>query len=128
MVLGLSVIWGASVSMTVTVKLQLVPVPLPQVTVVVPTGKNDPEAGVQLTVPQLPVTVGAKLTIAPHWPGSFGTVMLAGQLIVQPEFTVTVSIAVLFVVLTSPPPEIVVVLVTDWGASGATFTVSVTGG
>ena len=37
------------------------------------------------------------------------------------------SVAVLFVALTSPPPEMVAVLVTDAGALGATFTVSVTG-
>jgi len=30
-----------------------------QVTVVVPTGKIEPEAGVQVTVPQVPVVVGA---------------------------------------------------------------------
>jgi hypothetical protein len=47
------------VSLTVTVKLQ-VAIVLPevsvavQVTVVVPTGKVDPDAGSQLTVPQLP--------------------------------------------------------------------------
>lgn len=52
--------------LTVTVKLQLVPgegvfwpTPAEQVTVVVPTLNVLPEAGVQVTVPQLPVVVGA---------------------------------------------------------------------
>jgi len=67
--------------LTVTVKLQLDPCVVLQVTVVVPTGKNEPEAGEQTTAPQVPVAVGAKLTTAPHWSGSFGWVMFAGQLI-----------------------------------------------
>ena len=41
---------------------------------------------------------------------------------------VVTSVAVLFAVLTSPPPEMVAVLVTDAGALAATFTVIVTGG
>ena len=45
--------------LTVTVKLQLGPAVELQVTVVVPTLKLPPEAGVQVTVPQLPVVVGA---------------------------------------------------------------------
>jgi hypothetical protein len=40
--------------------------------------------------------------------------------------TVATSVAVLFVLLTSAPPEIVAVFVTDGGALGATFTVIVT--
>ena len=45
--------------MTVTVKVQLGPAVVVQVTVVVPFGKNEPEAGLQVTVPQVPVVVGA---------------------------------------------------------------------
>jgi hypothetical protein len=41
---------------------------------------------------------------------------------------VVTSIAVLFVVLTSPPPPTVAVFVTDPGALDATFTVRMTGG
>jgi len=48
---------GSCVSLTFTVKLQLGPAVVVQVTVVVPFGKNEPEAGVQVTVPQ-PVAVG----------------------------------------------------------------------
>ena len=53
--------------MTVTVKLQVGPAELVQVTVVVPTGKNDPDAGEQVIVPQVPFGVGAGyVTTAPH--------------------------------------------------------------
>jgi hypothetical protein len=50
---------GACVSLTVTVKLQLGPSEVVQVTIVVPTEKNEPEAGVQVTVPHMPVVIGA---------------------------------------------------------------------
>ena len=53
------VIVGGCVSLTLTVKVQLGPAVAVQVTVVVPTGKNEPDAGVQVTVPQVPVVVGA---------------------------------------------------------------------
>jgi hypothetical protein len=56
---GGQVIVGGWVSLTVTVKLQLGPAVVVQVTVVVPFGKNEPDGGLQLTVPQpLPVVVG----------------------------------------------------------------------
>lgn len=42
----------------VTVKLQAPPAFPAQLTVVVPIGKNDPDAGVQLIGPQVPVNVG----------------------------------------------------------------------
>jgi len=81
------VIDGGWVSLTVTVNEQVLmlleaSVAL-QVTVVVPFGKNDPDAGLQV-VPapeQLSVTVGAKVTTAPHWLGSLGLTMLFGQVI-----------------------------------------------
>ena len=61
------VIAGGWVSTTVTVKLHVGPADELHVTVVVPTGKNEPEAGVQVTVAQSPVTVGGgKFTTAPH--------------------------------------------------------------
>ena len=53
------VIVGACVSLTVTVKLQLGPAPVVQVTVVVPFGNVDPELGAHVTVPHVPVVVGA---------------------------------------------------------------------
>jgi hypothetical protein len=64
--LPFNVIAGGSASSTVTVKLQLGPVLALQVTVVVPTGKNDPEGGVHVIVPQEPGLVGEKVTTAPH--------------------------------------------------------------
>jgi len=45
--------------LTVTVNEQLPPADAVQVTVVVPFGKKDPDAGLQVTVPQVPVVVGA---------------------------------------------------------------------
>jgi hypothetical protein len=58
---------GASESTTVMVKLHKPsPVEDVAVTVVVPIGKKDPEAGVVVTVPQLPTASGAeKVTLAP---------------------------------------------------------------
>jgi hypothetical protein len=54
------------------------------VTCVVPIGKSEPEAGAVLRVPQVPLTpVGAKLTVAPHTPGSASVLKLAGQVSVQ---------------------------------------------
>ena len=55
------VMTGGCVSLTVTVKGQEgfgAPVAV-QVTVVVPLGKNEPEGGVQVIVPQVPAEVGA---------------------------------------------------------------------
>ena len=57
---GGHVIVGGCVSLTVTVKVHVEP-PAPaavHVTVVVPTGKNEPDGGVQVIVPQVPVDVG----------------------------------------------------------------------
>ena len=50
---------GACVSFTVTVNEHVGPVVVVQFTVVVPIGKSAPAAGEQVTVPQLPVVVGA---------------------------------------------------------------------
>ena len=47
------------VPVMVTMKLQVDPDRDEQVTVVVPMGKNDPEGGEQVTVPQPPLVVGA---------------------------------------------------------------------
>ena len=60
------VIVGAAVSTTVTLKLQPPPVADVTTTVVVPIGKNDPEAGVAVIVPQLPNPSAApNVTLAP---------------------------------------------------------------
>ena len=54
-----------------------------EVTVVVPIGNVEPEAGVETTdEEQLSVVVTEKVTTAPHEPASVLTDMLAGQAIV----------------------------------------------
>ena len=66
-----------------------------QVTVVVPFGKVEPEAGLHTKVApgQLSLTVGLKVTTALHWLGSLQTVMFAGHVIdgAWQSFTVTVN-------------------------------------
>lgn len=92
---GQGAIAGGSVSLTVTEKLQLGPACVLHVTGVVPTGKNEPDAGAQVTVPQpAPAVVGVKVTLAPHCPGLLPVVMSLGQVIVQGT-TVTVKEQVL---------------------------------
>lgn len=51
---------GGLAGVTVTVKLQVAPSVLLQVTTVLPTGKVEPEVGLQVTVPQLPEVVGVE--------------------------------------------------------------------
>jgi hypothetical protein len=78
------VIVGGILSTTVTVKVQLGPAAVVAVTVVVPFGKNEPDAGLSVTGPQRPVVVGAgKVTLAPQTPGEVFTVILDGQVIAQ---------------------------------------------
>ena len=92
-------------SSTVMLKLHMPP-PVSEVavTAVVPTGKNEPDAGVEVTDPQSPDDVGSlKVTCAPRWPPSVvlaKVVMLAGHSSVQvgpgaPAITVTFDVAVL---------------------------------
>ena len=64
--------------MTVTLKEQDGPAFVVQVTLVAPLGKNEPEAGAHVTVPQA-LDVGAKVTTAPHSPRSFPWVIPDGQ-------------------------------------------------
>jgi len=71
-IIGAQEICGGSVSLTVTVNEQAGPAAVVQSTVVVPTGKNEPDAGVQLIVEQYPLSVGENVTLAPHWPASLG--------------------------------------------------------
>jgi hypothetical protein len=78
-------------STTVTVNEQLGPELVVQLTVVVPLAKNEPEEGVQVTVPHEPPVVGAGYwTVAPHWvePGPVFTDWFCGQVIVQSAGTV----------------------------------------
>lgn len=112
MCIGLSVIVGASVSLTVTVNPQLGPAAVEQLTLVVPTGKKDPEGGEQVTNPHPAVVVGAKLTFAPHWPGALLTTIFDGQLIVQASATVTVKLHEAVLLLVSVAVQLTVVVPT----------------
>jgi len=76
---------GCGVSTTVTVKLQLGPVPTWTLTGVEPMGKNDPEAGLDVTEPEQvepAISASGKVTVAPPC-ALVPTVMLLGQVIVQ---------------------------------------------
>src|SRR6266511_3141488 len=81
------VIFGGSESLTVTVNEQLELLPAPslavQVTVVVPVGKNEPEAGLQTTMTPglLSVAVTEYVTTAEHSPGSVPFTRSTGQVI-----------------------------------------------
>lgn len=95
------VIDGACVSLTVTEKEHVavfidasVAV---HVTVVVPTGKVEPEAGTQTAVApgQLSEAVGVVyVTTAEHWPDAFPTVMFAGHVTVGASVSLTVTVKV----------------------------------
>ena len=57
----------------------------------VPIGKNVPDVGTQVTVPQALAVVGVEyVTTAPHWPGVFDTEISSGQASAQLA-TVTVT-------------------------------------
>ena len=61
------VIRGAASSTTMTVNEQFSPPGMVQVTIVVPTEKNEPEAGEQAAGPQPPATTGGGYeTLLPH--------------------------------------------------------------
>src|SRR5262245_44692890 len=80
------VIVGFCVSLTVTVNEQPAPDESEQLTVVVPTLKKVPLAGMQVIMPvqAAPVSVGLeKVTMAPHMLLSFDLVMFAGHVSVQ---------------------------------------------
>jgi hypothetical protein len=78
------------VSSTVTVKLQLSP-GVEQLTVVVPLGKDEPEAGLHAGVPQAGGVVKPNVTTALHWFGPVLAVILAGQVSAH-DSTVTLNV------------------------------------
>src|SRR5579862_805805 len=101
------------------------------VTGVVPTGNMLPDAGVATTLatPQLSVLVGiAKLTIAPHWPGSLVTVMSAGRMAEGGSTSATVTVNVVFVLLPQASATVLVTVVVPTGKAlpdtGTELTVS----
>jgi hypothetical protein len=65
-----------------------------QLTVVVPTGKVEPDAGAHATVApaQLSSELAVKLTTVEHWPAVLFVTMLAGQLAVGGTLSTTVTV------------------------------------
>ena len=108
MVWPLNVITGAVTSLTVTVKLHVFVLPAASVavavTVVVPTGKTEPEAGLLTTVgtEQLSLAVTVKLTAAEHVPVGALTVMFAGQAMLGGVLSMTVIVCDALAVLPAP--------------------------
>ena len=91
------VTFGGSVSLIVTENEHDGPAVVVQFTVVAPTEKNEPDAGVHVTVPQEPVVEGAGYeTTAPHEPVVFDWMIFDGQVIVHvpAAFTVIVKLHV----------------------------------
>mgnify|MGYP007001774709 CR=1 FL=1 len=96
---GCVVITGNWPSFTVTVNVHVEVLPhasvAVEVTVVVPIGNAEPDAG-ELTIvtapPQLSVAVGVKFTTAEQEPTGVVTVIFAGQVMVGTAFTVTVAV------------------------------------
>ena len=76
---------GGSLSVTVTVKLHCAPSEVLQSTVVVPTGKEDPDGGEHVTgiaLPQASRAAGEKATTAEHWPEAAEATIFGGQVMV----------------------------------------------
>ena len=98
MVCPLVVMTGPAASFTVTVKLQLRELPAAsvavEVTIVVPSGKTEPEAGLLETVgmEQLSLAVTVKFTTAEHAPEGAFTVMLDGQAMFGACVSLTVTL------------------------------------
>ena len=91
------VITGAVVSITVTLKVHVAVLPdesvATLVTVVVPTGKVLPDAGVDTTVAeQLSVAITLKLTTAPQILEAEKTLVSAGQIITGGVVSITVTV------------------------------------
>ena len=89
---------GACASLTVTVKVQLAVLPAPsvavEVTVVVPFGNANPDAGLLTTVAleQRSDALTVKVTTAVHCPGSAFRVMFAGHDIEGGVLSTTVTV------------------------------------
>ena len=98
MVCPLSVMTGGVTSLTVTLKVQLFVFPAASVavavTVVVPTGKTEPDAGLLTIVgaPQLSLPETVKFTTAEQVPTGALTVMSAGHEMVGSSSSVTVTV------------------------------------
>ena len=103
---------GASLSLIVTVNVQLGPAVVEHVTVVTPFTKLLPDAGLQVTVPHIPVVVGSeKVSVCAQVPGATLSTMLPGQVIVQ-GVTVTVNVQLFVFALVSVAVQVTVVVPT----------------
>src|ERR1043165_4929440 len=108
MVWPLVVMMGFVTSLTVTVKLQLCEFPATSVavaqTVVVPTGKTEPDALLVTTVgtEQLSLAVTVKVTKAEHVPTGASTMMLGGHVMVGGVLSLTVMVCVALAVRPTP--------------------------
>jgi hypothetical protein len=85
-----------------------------QVTVVVPTGKIDPEEGEQpeSTTPQLSLVVGWNVTTAEQSPASLFWMILAGQVTDGGVVSLTVKVVVQVAVLFAASVTVTVIVVT----------------
>ena len=98
MVCPLSVMTGGVTSLTVTLKVQLFVFPAASVavavTVVVPTGKAEPDAGLLTIVgaPQLSLPETVKFTTAEQVPTGALTVISAGQEMLGSSSSVTLTV------------------------------------
>jgi hypothetical protein len=115
------VITGGCVSRTVTVKVHVLTLPLLSravlVTVVVPTGKAEPLAGVltRFVTAQLSLAVTLNVTLLAHCPGGVLTVILAGQMTTGGWVSRTVTVKVHWVVLPLPSRAVLVTVVVPTG-------------
>ncbi len=115
------VIDGFSLSLTVIVKVQLSLLPAASVavlvTVVVPFGNVEPDAGLETTVTpgQLSVAVTLKLTTAEHFPRSFACVTFAGQVITGFSVSATVTVNEQVDVLPDASVAVLVTVVVPFG-------------
>jgi hypothetical protein len=103
---------GASLSLIVTVNEQLGPAVDVHVTVVTPFAKLLPDTGLQVTVPHIPVVVGAEyVSTFAQVPGTTLSVMGGGQVTVQ-GVTVTVNEQLFVLALESVAVQVTVVVPT----------------
>src|SRR5688572_8014425 len=112
---------GTWSSFTVTVNVQLEVLPAAScaiaVTVVIPTPKKLPDAGLYVTVApgQLSLTPALKFTTAPHIPGSLVTNILAGQVTTGSSVSLTVTVNVQLEVLPAASMAVTVTMVSPTG-------------
>jgi hypothetical protein len=92
------------------VNVQLGPAVVEHVTVVTPFAKLLPETGAQVTVPHIPVVVGAEyVSVCAHVPGATLSTMLPGHVIVH-GVTVTVNVQLFVLALVSVAVHVTVVV------------------